>query len=772
MVSPEGIKSYETRQSVWEGVRSEPAQVPDSPWAPVITRAVARDRERRQNSAHTLIRELEDVTLRVEGAEDLHPYPGLASFTESDAEYFFGREAEVEQMWRKLEGPARMLALMGPSGAGKSSFIAAGLVANAPPGWGIIRSTPGNTAISSLASVVARELAGDPDAVELLPRFDDADVAVRVLAHWSRKNAHSLLVVDQFEELFTQNTPGEQRRFADLVKRLVLEGDIHVLLSMRDDFAAPCNAHESLRPIFHELTVLDPPTGANLRRAMVQPAQKCGYRFEDDNLAEEMLAEVEGERGALPLLAFALGRLWENRNRETGLLTREACREIGGVGGALAQHAEATIDRIGTDRVGVVREIFRNLVTAEGTRAVREWNELLSVFGSESTPLSSRASDLSRRSLKAEPEASRGTPRSRRLPPEKSGDPSTRASDALAQDDRRGEAAEVLRELINARLLTSYEVREEDTAPTRRVEIIHESLLANWPRLVRWQTQDADAAQLRDQLRQASRTWDEQGRSDDTLWTGAAYREFASWRERYPGGLSEIEEAFAQAMTTHAKRRTRRRRIAVAAGFATLLVISVVVGGFWRQSISEARRAEAANLFSVAQLRLLDKTLDRRSRIRHRQPRAGGQSRGAAPGPRGSMASAERRFRLPASSALLGRLQPRRPLAGHGRTQRRRRAVALGRRSPNGPRGQQCRDGGLFQSEGRSRSREHGPGEANDGALVRPGGPAAAFVLVGRAGVHHVLPVLPRWRAPHHEHRNLFRRILRAGASVMAGRGR
>ena len=95
MVSPEGVKSYESRQSLWEGVRSEPAQVPDSPWAPVIRRAVARDRERRQNSAHTLIRELEDVTLRVEGAEDLHPYPGLASFTEEDTEYFFGTEAEV-----------------------------------------------------------------------------------------------------------------------------------------------------------------------------------------------------------------------------------------------------------------------------------------------------------------------------------------------------------------------------------------------------------------------------------------------------------------------------------------------------------------------------------------------------------------------------------------------------------------------------------------------------------------------------------------------------
>ena len=84
--------------------------------------------------------------------------------------------------------------------------------------------------------------------------------------------------------------------------------------------------------------------------------------------------------------------------------------------------------------------------------------------------------------------------------------------------------------------LTRFARRTDE--PDRRVEIIHESLLANWPRLVRWQTQDADAAQLRDQLRQAARTWDEHDRTDDMLWTGSAYREFAVWRERYPGGLT------------------------------------------------------------------------------------------------------------------------------------------------------------------------------------------------------------------------------------------
>ena len=554
MVSPDGIKSYESRQSVWEGVRSEPAKLPDSPWAPAIKKAVAKDRGGRYNSAHTLTRALEDVTLRVEGAEDLHPYPGLASFTEDDAEYFFGREAEVEQMWRKLEGPPRMLGLVGQSGAGKSSFIGAGVLANAPVGWSLVVCTPGNAAISSLGRVIAREMAGDADVVEKMMDFDDPDVAVEVLSRWSRRTDRALLVVDQFEELFTQNTPDEQRRFSELLGRIVLDANACVVLSMRDDFLMRCRDEESLGPIFADMTALPTLSGAALRRALVQPATKCGYRFEDDELVDEMLAEVEGERGALPLLAFAAARLWEKRDRETGLLTRQAYHDIGGVGGAMARHAEATIDRIGTDHIAVVRELFRNLVTSEGTRAVREWNELLSVFS----------------------------------------------------DSRSESPEEILRELIDSRLLTSYEIHEDEREPTRQVEIIHESLLANWPRLVRWQTQDHEGAQLRDELRQAARTWEEHDRANDRLWAGTAYREYQLWRERYPGGLTGTEEAFGEAMTRHAERRKRRRRTAVAASFVILLIVLVIIGSFWRRSVTEARRAEAANLFSLAQLRLED----------------------------------------------------------------------------------------------------------------------------------------------------------------------
>jgi WD40 repeat protein len=162
----------------------------------------------------------------------------------------------------------------------------------------------------------------------------------------------------------------------------------------------------------------------------------------------------------------------------------------------------------------------------------------------------------------------------------------------------------VLRRLVDSRLLTSFEEEAVEGDGHHRVEVVHESLLSSWPRLVRWQTQDADAAQLRDQLRQAARTWDDHDRSDDLLWTGSAYREYSVWRERYPGGLTETEEAFGAGMTTLVTRRRRRRRIGIAAGFVVLLAGLAVVASFWRQSVRETRRAEAAELVAVGQLEL------------------------------------------------------------------------------------------------------------------------------------------------------------------------
>jgi len=520
MLAPECVAERSAREALWRGIRQQPPQLPDSPWREVLEVAVSARPEHRFASAAALARALEEVAIRVEGAEDVRPYPGLQSFGEESRDYFFGRELESEALWKKIRR-LHLLALVGPSGAGKTSFLRAGLLGNEPAGWSHVICTPGEAPLTALRQA-------------LVP--------------------HALVVVDQFEELFTLNPLDVQASFADLLGRLAVEADLHVLLSLRDDFLIRCNAHEALTPILSELTLLGPPTGAALRRAIVQPALKCGYRFEDEALVERMLSEVEGERGALPLVAFAAEQLWERRDKTQGLLTREAYEVIGGVGGALAQHAELTLERIGTGRAPIVRELFRNLVTGEGTRAVRERAELLSVF---------------------------------------------------PEGRERDTAAEVLDVLVDARLLTGYGAEAaEGQENGQRVEIVHESLLTAWPRLVRWQAQDVEGAKLRDDLRQAARRWQERDRPEDLLWTGSAYRELQLWRERYPGSLSEIEDAFAKAVADHAERTRRRRRMWGGAVVAALLLVAGATTALWRQAVAEARRADASQLLTRAQLAL------------------------------------------------------------------------------------------------------------------------------------------------------------------------
>jgi WD40 repeat protein len=531
---------------------------------------VAPDPEDRYPSATGLTRALDEATLRAAGDDEARPYPGLAAFKRDDAAFFFGRELEVEALLAKLQ-PARLSAVVGASGAGKSSFLRAGLLPSLPESWSALVATPGNRPFVALARALAEVLPRDPVTVDSLLRFEEPAAALALISKWGELNDHCLLVLDQFEELFTQSPRQVQEAFADLLGRLPLEADVHVVLAMRDDFLLHCQAFRALKPIFSRLTPLGAPTGAALRRAIVEPARKCGYRFEDEALVEEMIAQVEGERGSLPMLAFAAARLWELRDREQGFLTREAYEHIGGVAGALAQHAEQTLARIGEEKIPIVRELFRNLVTAQGTRATRSRHQLLSVF------------------------------------------------DADSGDDRAGtgadpeEAEKVLDTLIDARLLTSYEVpgAETDRGHRTEIEIVHESLLESWPRLARWQAQEADSAQLRDQLRQAAQLWHDRDRSDDLLWSGSFYQEFQLWRERYPGGLTSEEEEFVAAMTAHAERRQRRRRTLTAAVITSLLLGLLVVGVLWRQasiardrSQREALRAEANQLLALARLEL------------------------------------------------------------------------------------------------------------------------------------------------------------------------
>jgi WD40 repeat protein len=307
---------------------------------------------------------------------------------------------------------------------------------------------------------------------------------------------------------------------------------------MRDDFLFRCQKLESLRDVFFDLTPLGPLEGPALREALQKPAEACGYRFEE-GLVEEMVREVE----KLPLLAFAAAELWEKRERERKVLTRSAYEEIGRAGGALAQHAERTLQTLGAESQPTVRGVFRNLTTSQGTRVSMGKDELLSIF----------------------------------------------------PDGEKEKAGSVLARLVDARLLTSSE---------SGVEIVHESLLTVWPRLTQWQAQDAEGTVLRDQLRQAARLWEERGRADDLLWTGTSYRELGLWRERYGVGLTLSEDAFAKGSSRLAERKRRNRRVATGAFVAAALAVAAITSALWRRAEQEALRAEASKLLALGQMQL------------------------------------------------------------------------------------------------------------------------------------------------------------------------
>jgi WD40 repeat protein len=538
----------------------------------IVARCLEKRREERFQGAHDLGLALETAlavpagSVALEEVEERSPYPGLASFTEKDASVFFGREAEVKALWERIRSRP-LLAVIGPSGAGKTSFVRAGVIPARPRGWGVVWATPGPRPVLALSQSLVPELAGDTEAMSDLLRgiaevteSGESERVVTAARRWRTRHGEALLVLDQFEELFTLSTPKTQARFASLLGRLIEDAGVHVLLSLRDDFLIRCSEYDAFASVFESLTPLPALSREDLQRALVEPAGKRGYRFEDEALVEEMVGHVEGERAALPMLAFTVSRLWEKRDREKKLLTRQAYEEIGGVAGALAQHAEATLERIGSERQDMVREIFRNLVTAQGTRAVIDREELLSAFPD------------------------------------------------------RFSAEEVLRKLGEARLLTFYEVEGREGEPGHhRVEVAHESLLKAWPRLVRWQAQDEEGALLRDQLKQAAHLWEEKGRTQDLLWTGTAYQEFDLWRARYPGALTAVEEDFAKSMADRARRRKRVLVSAVTTVIVALAGIAVAIGISRQQAtkardlaVAEAARREAAQLLALGRLKLAD----------------------------------------------------------------------------------------------------------------------------------------------------------------------
>ncbi len=467
------------------------------------------------------------------------PYLGLTTFSSKDSALFFGREKETENFLNRLRIQP-LLAVVGSSGAGKSSFIQAGVIAGLSENWLALTVRPGLSPITTLASKLSNK-GLQIDSLKNKLQENPAYLG-KILRQFAREQKKKfLLVVDQFEEILTLCLDKQEQHL--YVEAIVLaarseEDPVRVVLTMRDDFLVRAKELTALKDRLSQgLEILTTPASAELLKILTEPARRAGYEFEDQDLPIEIVNALAEQTSALPLLAFTAVKLWEQRDIQFKQLRRRTYELMGGVGGALARHAESTIQQMTHQEEALVKEAFRHLVTNDGTRAVFTRPELIQLLG-------------------------------------KSHDGET-----------------VLEKLISARLL----VATEGENGVDRIEIVHEALLSAWPRLVKWRQEMAEGARLRDQLRSAARQWQERGRQKGLLWRDEVLIEYQLWRERYKGKLTDLEEDFSKASLSEANRSKRIKQILLAAAMVVLTVSSAIM--FYQHQLTKKQLLQTLELY-------------------------------------------------------------------------------------------------------------------------------------------------------------------------------
>lgn len=459
-----------------------------------------------------------------DGAFEDGPFPGLMAFDEQRARFFFGREAEVDEMLERLR-QVPCLPIVGPSGVGKSSFLHAGVVPRlcAREPWLILAVRPGADPVGALARELVR--AGAPRAMlgrpEVLQREaaralradllqTPALLASRLATLAALHSARVLLAVDQLEEVFTHGASDHEReQFLAMVTGAVDHpGDpLRVVFTVRDDFVG--------KLAVRELYVLRPLGLEGLRRTVLEPLRRCRYQLDDPTVVDELIREVGAASVAdLPLLQFACRTLWDGRDRPARKLLRETYTKMGGVVGALARHAEHAVAALGPDDARTARRLFLQLVSGTTRRAVPR-ERLLELLGASVEPLLDR--------------------------------------------------------LLAARLLVQ---RTQDEQEGTLVEIAHESLLRSWDQLARWLEESRDERRFLDELDEAATVWERRRQPADTY----DHNQLVSARQRARDlgvELSARLQTFLAAGDARVRAVRRARRARYLAAIVVLLVTSI-----------------------------------------------------------------------------------------------------------------------------------------------------------------------------------------------------
>jgi WD40 repeat protein len=503
--------------------------------AEVIQRATAKDPAQRFPDAMTLADAFRQALatdavmvsplVGVPLPEPTNPYKGLRPFLEADAADFFGREALTDELLGHLaetEDAARFLAVVGPSGSGKSSIVRAGLVPalrrGALPGsedWFVVQMLPGAHPLEELEAALLRVAVNPPETLLKQMRADERGLIRAVKRCLPEDSGELLLVIDQFEELFTLVEEERDRtHFLDSLQAAVTDprSPVRLVVTLRADFYDRPLGYAGFGELTRQSTaVVLPLSPAELERAIVGPAERVGVSLEP-GLVAEIVADVTEQPGGLPLLQYALTELFEGREDRT--LLSEAYHAIGGVLGALGRRAEELYQGLDIKGQEAARQLFLRLIT-----------------------LGEGIEDTRRRVLRAELEGL--TADERRSTAEGNGREDTVVS---------GQRSAVVQHVIE--LYGRYRLLTFDRDPVTRgptVEVAHEALLREWRRLREWLDKDREFLLWHQRLRAALHQWEASERDAGALLRGAPLAEADNWLHQRLSDLTATERAFIQA---------------------------------------------------------------------------------------------------------------------------------------------------------------------------------------------------------------------------------
>ncbi|MGH3852086.1 MAG: AAA family ATPase [Pseudonocardiaceae bacterium] len=501
------------------------------------------------------------------GAQEC-PYPGLVSFGRAQAGWFFGRDELTAELVVRLDARQRtggVQMVVAPSGAGKSSLLQAGLLPQvnngALPGssqWPTIVFTPTAQPIAALATRITALTSADLETLtEQLTAGSQSAGEILLQALRGRIGGESsaarvVVIVDQFEELFTLCPDERQRRtFIDLLSGLASPPQPVgvVVVGVRADFYAACANYPQLRTALQDNPlVVGPMSDTELRAAIRYPAQAVGLDVEPGlvELLLRDLGDTAGDRGMggyevgrLPLLAHALRATWQQRHGHT--LTVDGYRSTGGIHRAVATTAESVFTSLDPAAQRGARTLFVRLIKiGDGT------------------------ADTRRRVFRTD--LLRGLDPDSVLP----------TLDAFTQ----------------ARLLTL----EQDT-----VEITHEALLRAWPRQRQWIDADRAGNLIRQELDDTAIIWDRDRRDTAALYRGSRLEAARAWvtSNAGEGELSPAASAFLTASTAQERRTTRLRRTVLSVLTVLALITSGTAVVAMQQSATARQERDAAILSQI-----------------------------------------------------------------------------------------------------------------------------------------------------------------------------